>query len=246
MSTHPVAPEPALGTRANHILALLRDADIERLRPELEPITAERGALAYRPGDRIDHVYFPLTAMGSTTASSSEGMTVEVLSIGREGTTGLPIHMGSETAPLEVIWQVPGAAIQMRSDVFAAELDRHAGLFDVMQRYGQFATLAMAQTILCSRVHQIDSRAARWLLQSQDAVGADTFALTHEFFATMLGVHRPSISLAANSLQGANAIRYRRGIVTILDREYLMEVACECYDVIADEYRRLLSAPSRL
>ena len=48
----------------------------------------------------------------------------------------------------------------------------------------------------------------------------------------MLGVGRPSITLAAGALQKAGLIRYSRGSVTILDRHGLENAACECYRVI--------------
>jgi Mn-dependent DtxR family transcriptional regulator len=65
-------------------------------------------------------------------------------------------------------------------------------------------------------------------------------ALTQEFLADMLGVQRTTVTAVARSLQDKGAIRYRRGVVDIMDRGVLEQLACECYGVIRRTYERLL------
>lgn len=235
-------PREPQSPQANRLLSLLPDGDIERLRPHLEPISVDLREVLYRAGGVIDHAYFPLAGMASTISTSGDGLTVETLAVAREGTTALPVLLGSDTAPLDVVWQIPGSAVRIRTEVFAAELDRRGAMFRVMQRYAQFVIFAMARAILCARLHATESRAARLLLQSHDSVDSDTFPLTQDYFAAMLGVHRPSLTLAAGLLQGMGAISYRRGVITILDRELLGETTCECYGVVRDHYAERLSA----
>jgi CRP-like cAMP-binding protein len=100
----------------------------------------------------------------------------------------------------------------------------------------------IAQTTACNHVHSVQQRMCRWLLTTHDRVGADEFHLTQEFLAQMLGVRRPSVTVAAGHLQRAGLIRYRRGRIRISDRAGLEACACECYDSLRREFDRLLSA----
>lgn len=57
----------------------------------------------------------------------------------------------------------------------------------------------------------------------------------------MLGVRRPSVSVAAGMLQKAGLITYSRGLVVITDRSGLEAASCHCYAVIRNEFDRLLA-----
>jgi hypothetical protein len=94
----------------------------------------------------------------------------------------------------------------------------------------------LGQFTACNRLHSVYERAARWILMSQDRIGKDTFPLTHEFLATMLGSRRSGVTIAAAMLQKAGFIRYHRGQVTVLDRVGLKETTCECYEVAARQF----------
>jgi Mn-dependent DtxR family transcriptional regulator len=64
--------------------------------------------------------------------------------------------------------------------------------------------------------------------------------MTQELIASMLGVRREGITETAGDLQRAGLISYRRGHITVLDRAGLEIRACECYNVVKKEFRRLL------
>jgi CRP-like cAMP-binding protein len=98
-----------------------------------------------------------------------------------------------------------------------------------------------AQSAACNRAHPIDQRCARWLLMTHDRVGNDRFPLTQEFLAQMLGVRRQSVNTAASILQRAGYISYRRGMITVNDREGLESASCECYRIIRTEFDRLFA-----
>jgi hypothetical protein len=89
-------------------------------------------------------------------------------------------------------------------------------------------------------LHEVQERCARWLLQTHDRVDGDSFPLTHEFLSQMLGVHRPTVSVAASMLQKAGLIEYTRGEITIVDRKGLGGASCSCYGIVKEEYDRLL------
>jgi CRP-like cAMP-binding protein len=121
----------------------------------------------------------------------------------------------------------------MSSDAFRdalAELD--GPLQALMRRYAEAMFTQLARNAACNRVHQVRQRAARWLLMTADRMDSGTFELTQEFLARMLAVRRPSVNEVAQTLATDGAIRYTRGVITILDRERLQATACGCYDVI--------------
>jgi CRP-like cAMP-binding protein len=130
--------------------------------------------------------------------------------------------------------------LRMSAETFKQQVKRDSPLHDLLQRYTLALFNLVAQSAACNRVHSIEERCGRWLLMTHDRVEADEFSLTQDFLAQMLGVRRPSVSLVASTLQRAGLIRYRRGRITILDRQGLEAAACECYRVIRDEFDRLL------
>jgi len=52
-------------------------------------------------------------------------------------------------------------------------------------------------------------------------------------------VRRTSVSLTAHALQDAGIIRYRRGIIDILDLERLRKISCECHAALLAQRERL-------
>jgi CRP-like cAMP-binding protein len=98
----------------------------------------------------------------------------------------------------------------------------------------------VAQGASCNRLHEVQERCARWLLHTHDRVNGESFVLTQEFLSQMLGVHRPTVTIAARMLQQAGLIRYSRGQIEVIDRPGLEAAACPCYRLIIDQYARLL------
>jgi hypothetical protein len=114
-----------------------------------------------------------------------------------------------------------------------------------MHRYAHALFNQVAQSAACNHFHSIRQRCCRWILMTHDRMESDEFLLTQEFLAMMLGVQRTGVSVAAGALQRAGFIRYRRGVVTILDRRGLQQGACECYGVSKREFDRLLGDPPK-
>jgi CRP-like cAMP-binding protein len=234
----PQSPPPAV---ENAILAALPPAERARLAPLLEPIDVAARQAFYHRGEPVAHVYFPAGALFSLLSTNADGLVVEVGALGLEGFVGLPVVLEDEAPAFDTIGQVPGRAWRMRADDLRAELARGGALRRRLLRFAQAAMVQAGQTAACNRLHEIDLRTARWLLHSADWTGRETFQLTQEFLAFMLGVRRPSVTTAAALLQRAGFISYHRGVISIVDREGLEGAACECYAMIRDEYRRLVS-----
>jgi CRP-like cAMP-binding protein len=117
-------------------------------------------------------------------------------------------------------------------------LGSDGALHGLLHRYTQVMLVQVSQNVVCNNAHAIEQRAARWLLMTADRVRADKFPLTQEFLGQMLGVRRQSVSEAASRLQADGLIRYSRGIVSIVDRPALEEVACSCYRIVRAEFAR--------
>jgi CRP-like cAMP-binding protein len=234
------APPDPLG---NRLLAGLPPAEFTRLRPFLH---AEQLALrqhVHRRREPIRDLWFPVGAVLSLVALVGDEPAVEVATIGREGCAGLPVFLGSAVSPNDCFAQVSGAAWRLPVADLPTVLTGNGALHDVLHRYTQATMVQLAQNVACNRLHSTEERCGRWLLQTRDRVDADAFDLTQEFLAQMLGVRRGTVSLVAGALQEAGLITYTRGRISILDADGLHEVACECYDVLRDEYARLGIAP---
>ena len=168
---------------------------------------------------------------------------MEAATIGREGFVGTPMVLGAPSTTVEALAQIPGTAARMDAGRLVEWLRTAGGtLFPVLLRYAQALQEQTAQSVACNRRHGIDERCARWLLMTHDRVGADEFPLTQDFLAFMLGVRRASVTVAAGMLQQAGLIHYRRGRITVRDRERLEAASCECYGIIRREYTQLLGA----
>ena len=100
----------------------------------------------------------------------------------------------------------------------------------------------MLQAVPCNRLHTVEQRCARWLLMCADRTEDDTFELTQESLAEMLGVPQPTVTAIACTLQQPGLIRYHRDTITVLDRRGLEAAACECYRIVRDRYQRLLAS----
>ena len=225
----------------NRILDALPAAEFEAVSPSLEPVELEVRDHVFRRGEPIEFVHFPVNCVISLVSEMENGRVVEVASVGREGMVGLPTFLeGSYTSALESFSQVPGTSLRLPAERFAALTDGAGVLQKLLERYTQALFVQVAQSSACNRLHTLEQRCARWLLQTEDRIGAPRFPLTQEFLAQMLGVQRSSVNTAAGALQQHGVIRYSRGVITILDRPGLETLACECYRVSAAEYARLI------
>lgn len=224
----------------NKLLATLSQEEYERLLPNMEHMPLPYKQIIYGPNEPIKHVYFPKSGIISLLTVLGDGGTVEVATVGNEGMIGIPLLLGVDQTPAETIVQVPGECLRMKVDVFRKEVFPGSPLHNLLLRYTQALINQIAQTAACNRLHSVEERACRWLLLSHDRVDSDQFPITQEFLAQMLGVRRASVSVVAAILQKAGLIRYHRGNMTILDRQGLEDGSCECYQVLKQEYTRLL------
>jgi len=231
---------------ANSILAALLATEYKRLRPKLEHVRLSSGEIIYRADQNIEEVYFPEDAVIAMVDSTSDGRTVEVGIIGREGLVGINIFLGGIVTPDKAIVQLSGGAIRMKAKDLRKELRFGSPLQRLLLGYARAFLAVISQSVACSQHHSIEQRVARLLLTMSDYAGSRRFLLTHESIATLLGVRREGITAAAHKLQAAAVVNYRRGNIMVLDRKGLEKKSCECYRVIRQQYKGLYRKLPRL
>jgi CRP-like cAMP-binding protein len=225
----------------NKILAVLPKGDYERLAPSLTLVPMRFKDTLHKQGERIERVLFPCGGALSLIKNMNDGLIAEITTIGNEGVVGAHVFLGEAESIGDTIVQVPdGGMYTMPVDAFNAEMYRRGAFYNVIMRYQAALTNQIMQTSVCNSLHSAEERACRWLLMTHDRVGRDEFQLTHEFMAGMLGVRRPTVTLIAGSLQRAGLIAYRRGRITIVNRDGLESASCECYEASKASYRRLM------
>ncbi|MBN8872836.1 MAG: Crp/Fnr family transcriptional regulator [Rhodospirillales bacterium] len=194
-----------------------------------------------QPADEpASSVHFPETGIFFMLATLEDGESAEVGVIGREGMLGIPLLLGAERMPFDAITHAGGTVLRLGAGAFRDELSGPSVLRPLLMRYAMASLVQVAQTAACNSRHHLDRRLARWLLAADDRVDGDSFPMTHEFLAMMLGVRRAGITVAAQALQRAGLIQYGAGRMQILDRPGLEAACCECYAVVEREFQRLL------
>lgn len=225
----------------NAILAALAPGDLAAISNKLEIGSYSPWDVMSEAHEPASHVYFPLTCVCSIINTVAGGSTVEVGTVGNEGFVGVAVYLGAGSTPNKTIVQVPGYMARLSTGDFVKLLERSDAMRKLLDRFTLAFLSQVSQTAACNRAHTIDERCARWLLMTHDRVGMDTFALTHEFLAFMLGVRRAGVTVAAGILQKAGLISYKRGKVSIVDRAGLEAASCDCYQVVRSEFKKLMS-----
>lgn len=232
-SLHPVAP-------SNRLLAALPAKDRKAVIARCDDVQLNFGQVLDEPGGRIGHVYFPTDSYVSLVTRAAGEASLEVGLVGDEGMHGVSLALGIDVSPLHALVQGAGPALRLSAAAFRRECAARPTLQRAINRYLYVLMSQLAQTAACTRFHVIESRLARWLLMTQDRAHKDTFKVTHEFLAWMLGVRRVGVTAAASALQRRNLIAYTRGVVTVLNRSGLEAASCPCYQVNKSMYERML------
>ncbi|HEY9632611.1 MAG TPA: Crp/Fnr family transcriptional regulator [Coleofasciculaceae cyanobacterium] len=225
----------------NRLLSALPREEYDRLLPNLETVSLSFQQIIYAPNEPIEYIYFPSSGIVSLVNVLKDGGTVEAATVGNEGMVGIPVLLGSDSMSGQAVVQVTGDALRMKADVFKRQVTPGSPLHNLLLRYTLALINLISQSVACNARHSVEQRACRWLLMCQDRVQSNQFYLTQEFLSQMLGVRRASVSVVAAILQRAGLIRYSRGKITVLDSPGLEAASCECYQIVKQEFDRLLS-----
>ena len=231
---------PAEDILTNAFVGALPSDERKRVFAACETVEQRAGDVLYNVGDEIDYIYFPAGSMISLVTEMEDGRIVEAATVGLEGIVGLQRFLGAHNSAHRVVVQVPGKAARMPSNRLETLLSSAPVLRGRFARFADAMMIMMSQSAACIALHPVHERCARWLLHTADRTGSNAFRLTHEFLAAMLGVHRPTVTIAAGMLQQAGLIEYHRGRVEIVDQRGLLAASCECYGVIARAFERAI------
>jgi CRP-like cAMP-binding protein len=226
----------------NRLLNALSPDDFALFSSHLTHVELEKGRLLYDPGDPIDTVYFPHNVVISLMTLMASGAAIESATIGREGALGLMAAVAPRQSLSRAIVQVPGRASKITATHLHEAWRQCPTLKSLVDRHNEALFAHAIQSVACNALHAVEARFCRWLLSCRDRIDIDTVSLTQEFLADMLGVQRTTVTAVAGALQAKGLIRYRRGIVDILDRAGLEAMTCECYGAVKTTYERLLPA----
>jgi CRP-like cAMP-binding protein len=224
----------------NRLLAGLPARARNEVLRSCESVELTFGELLCESAEAISYAYFPTDGFISLTANVGGHTALEVGLIGNEGMFSPASGFGLDLSPLRALVQGSGGALRMTTADLRRAADASAPLRNTLNRYLCVIVAELAQNAACNRFHLIEARLARWLLMTHDRAHTDELALTHGLLATMLGVRRSGISVAAADLQAGKSIRYNRGEITILDRGRLEAASCDCYGAANEIYRRYL------
>jgi CRP-like cAMP-binding protein len=234
------------GRPRNRLLAALPDDVFRRVAPYLTTVPIRLRQGLYKAGEPLRDVYFPNGGVASITTTLLDGTTMEAATVGDEGMVGIEAFLTAHAiAPGDAQIQVPDTnAEKMRVQDFRREATPPGAFHDLIARYTQIVIAQMMQTVVCTAMHEVRQRCARWLLMTHDRMHEHAFQLSHDALAGMLGVQRPIVSIVARALQEEGLVRYTYGHVTVLDRHRLEAAACECYAISRAHFDRLRPQPT--
>lgn len=223
----------------NELLATLSAESKARIYPALKRLHLPLGAVLHESYQHIAEVFFPTDCIISLVSLTEAGQSAEICVVGKEGFVDIAVVLGADRIPSRAVVQSAGTAYCLPARILKQEFETNAHLRALMLRYLQALITQMTQTVICNRHHTIIQQLCRWLLLSLDRLPSREVHMTQELIANMLGVRREGVTEAAHKLKEEGVIDYRRGHITVLDRQRLEELSCECYEVVKTEIDRL-------
>ncbi|MDB5652280.1 MAG: Transcriptional regulator, Crp family [Hyphomicrobiales bacterium] len=225
----------------NLLLSRLDAKELARITPSLEhiPLTAKK--VLVEVNSPIEYVYFPEAGICSLLAVTRKAGPIEVGMMGLEGMTDMLIEVG-DISYLRTIVQMAGSAWRMKAEDFACSLSHSQPFARLVLRYKEALAIQFAYSAFAHGTFTIEERLSRWILMRHDRAQCETFPIVHDFMAAMLAVRRSGVTSAIHTLEGYGAIKSTRGMITIRDRDKLLDYAGECYGVSERAYQRIMES----
>jgi CRP-like cAMP-binding protein len=224
---------------SNELLAALPLQERQAIEPHLKRIRMAPGVTLHEAGTQADKVYFPENGAISLVVELESGESIESALIGKDGAVGGFAALHGRPSLNKAIVQIESAGLAISAEQLRHTAVSNSVLARLIEVHNQFLHAQAQQAAACNAAHGLEARLARWLLRAHDICGAN-FLLTQESVAAFLGVRRTSVSLTAHALQDAGIIRYRRGMIEIVDLERLRKISCECHAALNVQRQRLM------
>jgi CRP-like cAMP-binding protein len=237
-------PKALPDARSNQLLGALETKSRKRIESHLEPIKLRLGAVVCEAGGLLKHAYFPQGSVLSLLTVLENGSAIETANIGREGAFGLFAAMYSRVSFNRCIVQLEGHMARCPIELLQSEFKTSEHVRDLFVSYSETLLSQVQQTVACNAMHTTEERMCRWLLMMHDRAEGEFLTYTHEFLAHILGANRKSVTLAAQSMQTAGLISYRRGTIQVLDRRGIEKASCECYAIVKERFDAFLKPPA--
>ncbi|MCS3453697.1 MULTISPECIES: Crp/Fnr family transcriptional regulator [Bradyrhizobium] len=230
----------AVSRPPNRLLQALPSTEYAQLHPLLETVDLTRETALANAGAPVQRVYFPHSGVVSMMINLSDGQSVEIATIGRDGVVGASAALHERPLLADAIVVVPGSASMVRAEDFREAVDRSADFRTLVALYEQALMAQTQQSVACNVSHPVEARLSRWLLRARDLCGSEALPLTQEMLAQMIGVRRNAVSIVAHGFQQAGILRYSRGHIEITDIDGLRKAACECYTTVKAHAEQLI------
>lgn len=225
----------------NEILLRLPADELASLRPSLERVELRRNQTLHHSRTPMQHVYFIEDGLVAVSSPAERDRWVDVWLIGPEGLVGVPLVLGNyDGAPFRRTVRVAGSALRLPKDALHQFMSSLPEFRNLLLRFVELVVVQTGQGSVCNATHSMPQRLSRWLLLIRDRLGNDTLPLTHQAFARILGVRRPSITTCLRSLEEKGAIRMQRGCTHIREPSRLQDISCDCNRILQQQRHRLL------
>ena len=216
----------------NRLLLALPASNLKRLMSQLELVPCERGRVLLDADSTLDDVFFPDSGVVSVVALYEDGSIIEMATIGREGCTGFQAIFGDKESSVRFLVQLPGSAARMSRSAFLRALKAMPAFRNLMLAYVQAFMEQVLVSGACNGAHSVKQRLARWLMMMDDRTDDNLLRITQTLLAEMLGVQRPTITNAVREFEKAGLIAPGQRQIAVLDRQGLLQVSCECYQMV--------------
>lgn len=220
--------------RNNLVLQYIPLEDFSKLLPYMQVRKVDAKEVLHQAGEPMRFMYFPISALMSMLMPTSDGSTVELAMVGREGFTDMGVLLNSVTnreygALTKVMTVIPGTVVRMKSDAFISVADSSLPVARSLRRYLSRVFIELALSVTCNRLHSLEQRCARWLLTAMDKSDTSEIPVTQEMLAGSLGVYRQSIGQVLSDFETTGLVQRGRGHIRVEARERLVTIVCECY-----------------
>lgn len=225
----------------NALLSVLSNEDRQRLLPHMMMLDLPAESVLLHSGHEVIDTWFPCGAgMAAFCIRGSNGHSVDVAFVGREGAIGGIVSHGHIPAYSTAVVRVPGMFLRIKTSALEQAKIESIHLRHWFSRYSDCLLAQVFQTAACNATHTIRQRIAKLILAGMERTGGTEIPMTQEQLADMLGVGRTFVSRILGTLRKQGIVESRRGTLKIRDLHALRGESCRCTQAIQDHFDAVL------